>query len=138
MGHSVNNYELNIETCTISQIEIHFWIFCQKAKNKNSSIELTLVLWLITKEINLMKLLYSRGLKLHLHIFVNWPHSWENINIFWPYSYSLWSLWVQINIPSHFTQNQSNNFFDFGLYIYLTWASTSSWWGHSKRGEEKT
>lgn len=32
MGHSPNNYELNIEVQSPKYIEIHFWIFCQKEK----------------------------------------------------------------------------------------------------------
>jgi hypothetical protein len=32
MGHSANNYELNIEVQSPKYIEIHFLIFCQKEK----------------------------------------------------------------------------------------------------------
>jgi hypothetical protein len=35
MGHSANNYELNIEVQSPKYIEIHFWIFCQKEKKHN-------------------------------------------------------------------------------------------------------
>ncbi len=32
MGHSANNYELNIEVQSPKYIEIHFLFFCQKEK----------------------------------------------------------------------------------------------------------